>query len=173
MSAIIVGGHTYSSENQIQRGYQDEIKKLRGIINNLQKEYQTLSLSSDEQVTYINKCHVQIEELTRLNIEMKDQLNTKNQQLADLSAFEDYSGDKNNEYKITYPFPGYDKDDLKIEYQSPNKLKVCASSEHRTIDKTFDIPVSANIDLIEIRFKNGLLTVTVPVGKCVSLKIID
>ena len=156
--------HGLVGDSFVKAAYRDKVQELYNTID-------TLQLELDNEVAYKNRCTDQLEYLTRMNNDMKDQLSKANKHLEDLFVFEDYSNDKEDQFKITYPFPGFDK--LRVEYIFSDKIRVCAINEHKTVERTFNIPSNSNIDSIEVRFKNGLLTIVVPTGKSIPLKIIE
>lgn len=83
------------------------------------------------------------------------------------------------DFKVEVLLPGFNKDDLKMNYHQ-NLLTVKVEKEDKgeksqedykyerrefgtfSFEKQFKIPNSVNIDLVEAKFENGILTIHLP-----------
>jgi HSP20 family protein len=76
--------------------------------------------------------------------------------------------EENAEYIVEIEIPGYDRDNITTTWHE-GRLTVSVSQagektgQNRTFHRTFWVPKEVNADDISARYRNGVLTVTLPI----------
>lgn len=81
------------------------------------------------------------------------------------TRLEEHDESKGGTLYVLLDVPQYSKDELSIRH-SDNKLQVAAPADRgrRRLNKTIQLPISADVDNITASYNNGVLTVSVPLS---------